>query len=70
MYALGRVNMILLNRDTREVKIVNDDATDYDWNTGGGPWRSLFINLERIRTELNDSHGFKVFYYGIGHLKR
>ena len=69
VYALGRVNMILLNRDKREVKIVNDDATDYDWNTGGGSWRSFFINLERKRTGLNDAHGFKAFYYGVGHLK-
>ena len=49
---------------------VNDEATDYDWNTGGGSWRSFFINLERKRTGLNDTHGFKVFYYGTGHLEK
>ena len=69
VYALGRVNMILLNRNKREVKVVNDNATDYDWNKGGGAWRSFFINFERGRTGLNDSHGFKTFYYGVGHLK-
>ena len=62
--------MILLDRNKREVKIVNNEATDYDWNTGGGKLRSFFINLERIRTGLNDTHGFKTFYYGIGKLHK
>ena len=70
VYALGRVNMILLNRDTREVVIVNDNATSYDWNIGGGGWRNFFIKTERIRTGLNDSHGFRVFYYGHGKLRK
>ena len=61
--------MILLNRNKREVKVVNDNATDYDWNKGGGLWRSFLINFERGRTGLNDSHGFKTLYYGVGHLK-
>ena len=69
VYALGRVNMILLNRNRREVKVVNDNATDYDWNKGGGLWRSFLINFERGRTGLNDSHGFKTLYYAVGHLK-
>ena len=70
VYALGAVNMILINRGNREVKIVNDDATDYDWNNGGSFMRKTAINLERLRTGLNDSHGFKVYYYGIGKLHK
>lgn len=70
VYALGRVNMILLNRNSRTVKIVNDEATDYDWNTGGGSWRNFFIDFERKRATLNNTHGFKVFYYGIGRLHK
>ena len=70
VYALGAVNMILINRGNREVVIVNDDATDYDWNNGGSSMRKTAINLERIRTGINDNHGFKVFYYGIGKLHK
>ena len=68
VYALGRVDLILLSREHRTIKIVNNEATDYDWNVGGGKYRNLFINLERGRTGLEDNHGFKVFYYGIGKL--
>ncbi|MEN2436845.1 hypothetical protein AAH994_15635, partial [Weeksellaceae bacterium A-14] len=70
VYALGRVNMILHNRANGSVSIVNDNATDYDWNKGGGIIRSSFINKERMVEGLNDSHGFKVFYYGIGKLRK
>lgn len=68
VYALGRVNMILLSRVTRNVTIVNDNATDYDWNNGGGFLRNSLINLEKRRTGLDDSHGFKAYYYGVGKL--
>lgn len=70
VYALGAVNMILVNRGNREVIIVNDDATDYDWNNGGSSLRKNAINLERKRAGINDSHGFKVYYYGIGKLHK
>ena len=66
VYALGRVDMVLLSLG---VKIVNNSATDYDWNGGGGAVRNTFIQAERKRTGLNDSHGFKTFYYGIGTLR-
>lgn len=74
VYALGRVDMVLTNRDARSVVIVNDynlpanRATDYDWNTGGGFLRNSLINGERSRTGLNDTHGFRAFYYGTGTL--
>ena len=70
VYALGRVDMVLINQEQREVKIVNNSATDYDWNTGGETLRDYMIKLERKRAGLNDTHGFKVFYYGSGHLKK
>ncbi len=68
IYALGRVNLILENAVMKSVRVVNDNATDYDWNTGGGSVRSTFINAERARTGLNDRHGFKAYYYGTGTL--
>lgn len=70
VYALGRVNMVLIHRENRQIRIVNDAATDYDWNGGGGMVRSNFIRAERARTGLNDSHGFKAYYYGIGTLRK
>ena len=70
VYALGRVNMQLIDKDSKKVKIVNDEATDYDWNRGGRFLRDKLILEERIRHEMNDSHGFKVFYYGIGILNQ
>ncbi|MEE3486276.1 MAG: RHS repeat-associated core domain-containing protein, partial [Bacteroidales bacterium] len=70
VYALGRCNMILRNRNARTVTIVNDEATDYDWNGGGAGYRNDFIEWERKRKGLDDRHGFKVFYYGVGVLNK
>ena len=70
VYALGRVDMILHEKATREVSIVNNPATDYDWNRGGSAKRRAFINAERARTGLNDTHGFRASYYGRGTLNR
>ena len=70
VYALGRVNVILQNPVMRTISIVNDKATIYDWNRGGGFIRSNAISLERMRTGLNDSHGFMVYYYGVGILRK
>ena len=70
VYALGRVNMILHNPVTRKVSVINDAATVYDWNKGDGIVRSSFINTERFRTALDDTHGFVVYYYGFGTLKK
>jgi len=72
VYALGRVNMKLTDRVWGKVQIVNDynlksgRATDYDWNKGGSLMRRTFINAERTRTGLNDTHGFRAYYYGTG----
>jgi RHS repeat-associated protein len=68
VYALGRVNLVLLDY-TGRVKIVNDDATDYDWNDGGSWVRNKLIHYEWWRTGLNGTHGFKAYYYGVGQLR-
>lgn len=70
VYALGRVNMILRNRSAGTVSIVNDSATDYDWNTGGTYLRDQLIRAERARSGLGDEHGFKAYYYGTGTLNQ
>lgn len=62
--------MILVNKEQKTVRIVNNSDTDYDWNLGGGTKRDLFIRAERRRAGLNDTHGFKTFYYGLGRLKK
>ena len=71
VYALGRVNMILTDRNRGTVKIVNDEATDYDWNVGGGSIRNTFIQINNTLFGINPQiHGFKTFYYGIGTLRK
>ncbi|HMQ09012.1 MAG TPA: RHS repeat-associated core domain-containing protein, partial [Saprospiraceae bacterium] len=70
VYALGRVDLILTDRENKTIQVVNNSATDYDWNTGGGPVRNAAIKIERARTGLNDTHGFKTFYYGTGILRK
>lgn len=67
VYALGRVDMQLHDK-TGTVSIINNNATDYDWNTGGGALRNSLIKAERARAGLNDTHGFKTYYYGKGTL--
>ena len=70
VYALGRVNMILTDRDRGTVIIENDSATVYDWNVGGETKRNLAIKLNNSLFKIDtQKHGFKVFYYGIGKLK-
>lgn len=69
-YALGRANLMLTSKQDKTVTVVNDEATDYDWNKGGGFVRDKFIKAERARTGLNDTHGFKVYYYGTGILRK
>ncbi len=70
VYALAVVNLTLTDRDNKTVTVVNDNATDYDWNTGGAPIRDKAILIERARAGLNDTHGFKTFYYGKGTLRK
>ena len=71
VYALGRVNMILTDKSKKTVMIVNDPATDYDWNVGGGWKRDSFIRTNNMLFGINPNvHGFKTFYYGIGTLRK
>ncbi len=71
VYALGFVNVILLDRKLRTLSIVNDAATDYDWNTGGDNTRQLFIKTNNFLFGIDPKkHGFKAFYYGTGKLYR
>lgn len=71
VYALGRVNMVLTNRTQGTVKIVNDSATDYDWNVGGGTKRDSFIRTNNFLFGIGPKiHGFKTYYYGVGTLRR
>lgn len=71
VYALGRVNMILTDRTLRTITIVNDAATDYDWNLGGGFKRNVSISINNLAFRINPKiHGFKTFYYGIGTLRK
>jgi len=71
VYALGRVDMILTNRAQGTVKIVNNSATDYDWNVGGGSKRNAFIRTNNALLGINPNiHGFKTFYYGVGTLRK
>lgn len=68
VYALGRVNLIMRDFESLSVEVVNDDATTYDWNRGGGAVRTKLIDNERKKYGLNDTHGFKIYYYGLGTL--
>ena len=70
VYALGRVNVTLQNPVLRTISVVNDEATYYDWNQGDSYVRRSAIFLERMRTGLNDTHGFRAYYYGYGVLRK
>ena len=71
VYALGRVNMRLIDRDKGLVEVINDNATDYDWNCGGGWKRNLFININNGIWGIDPAiHGFKTYYYGYGQLNQ
>lgn len=71
VYALGAVDMVLLDKNQRTVQIVNNSATDYDWNTGGTVKRDRFIRINNTLTGINPQiHGFKTYYHGIGRLRK
>ena len=70
VYALGRVNVTLQNPVLRTISVVNDEATYYDWNQGDSFVRRSAIFLERMQTGLNDTHGFRAYYYGYGVLRK
>ena len=50
------------------VSIVNNAATDYDWNRGGSFIRDKAIAFELKRAKIPHDAGFKAFYYGVGHV--
>lgn len=61
IYALG-VCSIMPHDNHGTVSVVNNDATDYDWNRGGSFIRDKGILLEKWRANLPDDAGF----YGRG----
>lgn len=67
---MGRIDLELLDGDTGAVRVVNDEAAVYDWNTGGGFLRTSLVRIDRWAYGLNDEHGFEVRYYGIGYLNK
>ena len=69
VYGLGRIYLIPQD-EKGTVRIDNEDeSVYYDWNKGGDLIRTIAISLERALNNLDDSHGFKVYYYGEGHLR-
>jgi len=71
VYALGVFHIKILNREKGTVQIVNDDATKYDWNTGGTKDRNRAIHINNFIFGINPSkHGFNTFYYGVGELNQ
>lgn len=49
----------------------NDNATDYDWNVGGGRKRNAFIQANNSIYGIDpNKHGFKTYYYGVGTLRK
>jgi len=63
-YALGRVDVNIVNRDKGIISVINNNGTIYDWDKGGGILRSTLINLERFRAGVNDTNGFPLWIYG------
>ena len=76
VYALGRIGIKLENASLGIIRIDNDcfmqsgRASDYDWNEGGGWIRSNAIKIEKKRANIPNGAGFRVYYYGVGHLNR
>ena len=61
----------MTNKDTRTITIVNDGATDYDWNEGGSIFRDGLIKMNNYYYNINpNKHGFKTYYYGTGRLNK
>lgn len=40
--------MTLIDEEDRKFEIINDGATKYDWNEGGGGFRELFIKVNSL----------------------
>ena len=69
VYALGYFNGRLIDANSGAILIENNASSVYDWNRGGGIRRRIAIGIERKRAGINDSHGFRVYYYGMGYLR-
>jgi len=69
-YALGNTQVRLQNADAGAIKLFWDD---YNWDYHSYPptsTRDRLIYLERKRAGVNDSHGFRVFMFGTGTIKK
>lgn len=63
--------IMLLNRGQRTVRVINGNATAYDWNLGGGAVRNSCIMLNNAIFNINPQvHGFHANYYGVGVLRK
>ena len=69
VYALGAFDARLLDKERGSILIESNESAVYDWNGGGTLIRRVAIYLERKRARVDDSHGFRVCYYGTGHLR-
>ena len=73
-YALGNTAIKLINSHSKQVQLKGDiydwDYHNYDPKSGKIPSskRDRLILLERLRTGINDSHGFPLKIYGTGKL--
>lgn len=71
VYALGKVDMKLLDLEAKTVKIMDTGRTDYDWNYGGSLKRNAALFINNVCFGINNNiHGFKTYYYGIGRLNQ
>jgi RHS repeat-associated protein len=66
-YALGRTQLRLLNA-AGGVEVINGTHNIYNWDQAGNLLRRTLIKGERLRTGLNDTHGFPLYIYGTGKL--
>lgn len=71
IYETETDRMMLLNRGQRTVRVINGNATAYDWNLGGGAVRNSCIMLNNAIFNINPQvHGFHANYYGVGVLRK
>jgi RHS repeat-associated protein len=66
-YALGRTILKLID-SKGTVQVINGNHNIYNWDYGGNLLRKTLIGLERLRTGINDTHGFPLFIFGTGKL--
>lgn len=75
VYALGNTTMTRVDKNTGRVRLHSDK---YDWDyhndlilglmpQGKRDWRILF---ERMRSGVNNTHGFPIKFYGYGYIKQ